>query len=346
MKLQPRAIESFLRKPDPRVRAILVFGGDVGLVRERAERLGRGVCQDLADPFRVAELTPENLSADPARLYDEAAALALTGGRRLIRVRDGGDGMAGVFERFCREPPPGDALVVVEGGDLPSRSRLRLVFEAAECAAALPCYTEGEDGLGPIVVGLAEAQGLNLDVDAQAYLAANLVGDRQVAHREIEKLALYMGSTRRVTLEDVEACIGDSSALATDDPVWAAASGDPAALDRALGRLFGEGVAAVAILRAAQRHFQRLHLAAAAVAGGASPESAVAALKPPIFYKRRGDFAAQLRLWTAAELDPALERLTQAEADCKRTGMPDQTVCGRVLIQLAAFAAGRRRRRS
>jgi len=91
MKLQGAAIERFLGKPDPAIRAVIVYGGDEGLVRERAARLGKTVVADLSDPFQVAMLAADALASDPALLADEASAMSLMGGRRLIRVRDGSD---------------------------------------------------------------------------------------------------------------------------------------------------------------------------------------------------------------------------------------------------------------
>ena len=35
-------------------------------------------------------------------------------------------------------------------------------------------------------------------------------------------------------------------------------------------------------------------------------------------------------------------RLTDAEADCKRTNMPDETICARAFFQLAVLARSRR----
>jgi DNA polymerase-3 subunit delta len=39
MKLKTSEIEAFIRKPNPAVRGVLVFGPDDGLVRERASQL-------------------------------------------------------------------------------------------------------------------------------------------------------------------------------------------------------------------------------------------------------------------------------------------------------------------
>ena len=338
MKLQPKAIDGFLRSPDPKVRAVLLYGPDSGLVRDRAQTLGKTVVPDLSDPFRVAEFLGRALADDPARLADEAAAISFTGGRRLIRVRDAEDNSTSAFAAFLENLPPGDSLVVVESGDLSARSKLRLLFEGADGAAAIPCYVEEEASLGRVIADILHGHGLTADPDALAFLAANLVGDRMVARGEAEKLALYMGDAKRVRLEDAQACVGDSAALSLDEPIWAAAEGDFATLDRSLARLFAEGMSPVPILRAAQRHFQRLQLVAGQMAAGKSADAAVEGLRPPVFFKMKPRLTGQARRWPAPLVRQALERLVEAEADCKRTNMPDETLCARVLFQLASLA--------
>ena len=341
MKLQPKAIDGFLRNPDPKIRAVLLYGPDTGLVRDRAMTLGRTVVPNLSDPFRVTEMLGRAVADDPARLADEVAAIAFTGGRRLIRVREAEDNSAAAFTALLGGMPPGDSLVVVEAGDLSNRSKLRLLFEGADGAVAIPCYVEEEASLGRVIADILHGHGLTADPDALSFLAGNLVGDRMVARGEVEKLALYMGGEKRVRLEDAQACVGDSAALSLDEPIWAAAEGDFATLDRSLARLFAEGMASVAILRAAQRHFQRLQLIGGHVAAGKSVDAAVESLRPPVFFKLKPRLTGQARRWPPPAVRQALDRLVEAEADCKRTNMPDQTICARVLFQLASLAARR-----
>ena len=89
MKIAAGQIDGFLHRPDPQIRAVLLYGPDAGLVRERADTLAKTICPELHDPFRVAELTGAVLAADPARLVDEAAQISLMGGRRVVRLRVG-----------------------------------------------------------------------------------------------------------------------------------------------------------------------------------------------------------------------------------------------------------------
>ncbi len=341
MKIAAGRVEGFVKAPDPAVRAVLVYGPDLGLIKERAERLARTVVPDLADPFRVAEFAAAALKDDPARLADEAAAMSLTGGRRVVRVRDAGDAHAAAFERFL-DDPVGDALVVIEGGELGPRSKLRQLFEAATAGAALPCYADEGGGLEAVIVETLRRHGQTAEPDALAYLADHLGGDRRLTRSELEKLALYVGGPGRVRLDDAVACVGDTASLSLDDLALAVADGDQPVVLRILDRLFREGTNPVPILRSVVRHFQRLHLAAGMKAAGRSVDQAVGALKPPPIFRVAPRFKGQVQRWAPERLGQALELLTAAELDCKTTGLPAEEVCARALMQVAR-AAGRRR---
>jgi DNA polymerase-3 subunit delta len=342
MKIAAGRAESFVKAPDAAMRAVLVYGPDTGLVRERVQRLITGVVSDARDPFRVAELTPARLKEDPARLADEAAALALTGGRRVVVLRDAGDAQADLLASFLAAPK-GDALVVVEGGELGPRSGLRKLFEGADNAAAIACYADEGGNLAAVIQEELKSAGLTADPDALSFLTGHLGGDRRLTRSEMGKLAVYMGGPGRVRLEDAVACIGDSAALSMDDLALAAAEGDHGTAQRVLDRLLREGAQPVSVLRAVARHFQRLHYAAGLVAQGRSPDQALAALKPPPIYKVADRVKRQLGRWPAETVGRALEVLTEAEVECKTTGMPAAAICSRALMQLAR-AAGRGRR--
>ena len=338
MKLPPARLASFLAKPDAAVIAALIYGGDAGLVRERADRLARAVCSDLRDPFRVADLTAAALAADPARLHDEAAALSLTGGRRVLRVRDAGDSIGALFERFLKGPPAGDGFIVVEAAELAARSSLRRAFEGAPSAVAIACYADGKRDIEALAREVLSARRITVDGEALAYLAAHLGGDRLASRSELEKLALFVGDGGRVGIDEARDAVGDSAALSLDDVVHSTAEGEAAALERALTRAFQEGEMPVGVLRALMRHFQRLHFAAAQIASGSSEDDAIRSLRPPLFFKLQERFKRQMRLWPARRVERALQLLLDAERNAKRTGLPADAICRDALLRIARGA--------
>ncbi|MBI3114148.1 MAG: DNA polymerase III subunit delta, partial [Rhodospirillales bacterium] len=126
---------------------------------------------------------------------------------------------------------------------------------------------------------------------------------------------------------------------------YAAADGDAATLDRALERAFLEGESPVSVLRAVQRHLQRLHWTLGKVERGEPPQTAMKSLRPPLIFKFEPAFRTQLRQWRTDRLATALELATEAEIDCKSTGLPAAAVCHRALMRIAQAArAGARDR--
>ncbi len=336
MKIATRQIPAFLRHPDPEVCAVLVYGPDGGLVKERAAVLARTVVDDPDDPFRVGDLESDRLVDDPARLFDEAAAIALTGGRRLVRVRGATDRLGGLFASFLKDFR-GDSFVVVSAGDLSARSTLRKAFESAKNGAALPCYADNAESLEALVRSVLKDAGLTIEADAMAYLQGVLGSDRQLSRRELEKLVLYMGGGEQpVRLSDVEACIGDSAAGNTTDLAFAAAGGRFRELDSMLDRCFQGGDNPVAVLRATANHLQRLHLVAGQRESGI--DTAIKRLRPPVFFKYLGAFKAQASRWGENRLAAAMEIVMEAERDCKTTGMPAEAICRQALFRIARGA--------
>jgi DNA polymerase-3 subunit delta len=329
VKLDARRVAAFLRDPGT-CRVVLLFGDDIGLIRERSDALVRAVAGTLDDPFRVAELLREDIGSLPA----EAASLSLTGGRRVVRVREVTDAALAPVQAVLTGPAT--ALVVLEGAaSLPARSRLRAALEAAPDAAAIGCYPdEGRALEETIRATLAEA-GVSVEPEALAWLSGQLGADRAATRRELEKLALYEGAGGRVDLEAAAVCVGDIAGLSLDDALFAATAGDVATADRALELALAEGATAVGVVRAALMHLQRLHRARLAMDHGLSAAEAAKAARPPIFFRRVGAFARALSLWSASALMGAMEGLAEAERGCKRTGAPDGVICRNAVLALA-----------
>jgi DNA polymerase-3 subunit delta len=353
MKIKPAEADRFARNPDPDLRAVLVYGPDAGLVRERADALVAAVVEDVADPFRLAELSAARVAEEPALLTDEAAAISFTGGRRAVRLRDAADSLAPAFEGFLAGGAAGDggALVVAEAGDLAARSQLRKLFEGAKDAAALPCYRDDARDLGQVIDAMLQEAGLSASREALSYLAAHLGGDRQLTRREVEKLILYKGAAgERVELADAEACVGDSAALSLEDIAYAVGEGDLKALDRALQRALREGNSPVRVLGAVAQHLQRLQFAAALAQDGNLDQVMKTKLRPPVFWKLTGRFRRQVAQWTSTpqarrRLAESLSRLLEVDMACRQTGTPDETLASRVVMEIAARAPGQARAR-
>ncbi|MEQ1888678.1 MAG: DNA polymerase III subunit delta [Alphaproteobacteria bacterium] len=192
MIIKGPALEHLLKRPAAAVRAMLFYGPNEGRVREYAARAVLAIVDDLSDPFRISNLSAADLKDDPARLPDEAAAIAMTGGRRVVRLRGAADGQIEGFATFL-DQPIGDTLIIAEAGELARTSKLRKLFESHPACAIAACYEDSTADLAALVTGHLRQHGLTINSDARDYLLQCLGADRMATRQELEKLVLYMG---------------------------------------------------------------------------------------------------------------------------------------------------------
>jgi DNA polymerase III subunit delta len=340
MIVKSHEADRYAASPPKELRAALVYGPDAGLVQERAEKLLKSVVADLTDPFNVSDLSESVLLTDPARLADEAAAISMMGGRRVVRVRGAGNDLAELFESFL-DDPKGDALVVIEAGDLAKTGALRKIFDGHKTAIAVQCYPDSARDLSDVVRDALRAEGLSIAPDALEDAVSRLGSDRGVTRREIEKLLLYMHGKKQVALEDVRAVMGDEAEARSESACDAAAGGDLAKLDRELERLWVSDTQPAQVIRSAMGHFQRLVQARESVGRGESIDNVMKRLRPPVHFSRATAFKAQAQRWNSDKLGEALDMLLDAEVLTRTTGVPAEAVTGRVLMNIAAMAKGR-----
>ena len=313
-------IERFLKTPTPGIRAALIYGRDLGVVRERGHELAGRIAKDPNDPFDVAQLTDGDLDGDAARLEGELSAQSLMGGRRLVRLRFGTEKAAldklaaEALTRHAEGELNPDAFLLVEAGNLGRDSALRKAAEKAAGAAAIPCY---EDEPGDVARQVREAlarDNISLSSEALQLFVARMPKERGVARQEMERLALYLGpgSGAQATPADLEPFLGVEPEASLSD----------AASDAFGGRL---GEAQAGLRRA-------LTLAKA---GAGLQEAAKAA---GVFWKQEREFLRQARAWTLDHLDSLQPDLLEADKACKTTGSPDGLIAERLVLSIAGRA--------
>ncbi|MEO1137374.1 MAG: DNA polymerase III subunit delta [Pseudomonadota bacterium] len=347
--LKGRAIKSFLAARDPNIAAVLIYGPDGGLARERALALATRVVEDLNDPFNALELSDADLKEEPGRLADEITSLSFAGGERVIRLRTSGEAAVKAAQTLLEGLDSGhlkpNGIVIIEAGELTPRSGLRKAFEKSQRGAALPCYVDGPADVRAMAQEAARADALQFDDDALDLLTAILGEDHGVSRAEIDKLVLYKGpqdlrgGPATISLEDVRASLVDGLGDAMEDTVSAAADGAPDRLAAALHKAATAGASPIGVLRALQRKFSRLKFAQELIDGGETTAAAMKKLRPPVFFAEQRAFENRLYKWRGAKLERALRMLIDAELEAKTTGAPQREIVERTALRLAVIAA-------
>ena len=332
-------------QPSTQFRALLIYGPNLGLVRERAKKAVEYVAGNLLDTFRVCEIDAHELKEDPIRLADELAAISFGGGRRAIWLKNAGDKLLKPINNAL-ETESGDTLLVVESGMLAPKSSLRKVFEKDPDLASVPCYEDDTSSLRAFVKEYLASQHTALEDDAMEWVIARLGSDRMLVKSELEKLITYCSNEQKshqqehnpISLQEAAECVGDSSQMSLELLADAVGNGELTNLEKYLSLALNEGIQPITIIRAISRRFTLLHYVVGLTDDGESLDKLINSLRPPIFFKRKNAFRNQTTVWTLLRISQALDILMQSERECKTTGLPGKEICSRALLRIGSAA--------
>ena len=334
---------SFLKSPDPKLTALLFFGSDLGLISERATLAARTLSQREDPAGEIVRIDDADLDNDPDRLAVELMTMPMFGGRKIVRTTASRRINANAL-RPLLDGPGIAGILVVEAGNLKPDEGLRPLFEKSATAAAIACYGDEAQDLEVMIRQILDAAKMKIAPDARDLLVSRLGADRALSRGEVEKLTLYAHGKPEISVEDVEAIVGDASEQSMDRIITAAASGDA---KRAVGeftRSVAAGESAQGIILATQRYFHRLHRTRAAMDQGRSLDDALRGLRPPLHFRQKDAFAGQLRQWSAPRLDAALAAIASTAKAARLTSALEDTLTERLLLTLAKNARDGRAR--
>lgn len=339
MKASKSSIGRAVDQPNPDIRFYLFYGPDEAQSRALAARLAEAIG---ASKFA---LTASAIKSDPAALVDEASAMSLFGGKRIIWIeaanKDIEEGVAALLEAPSAESP-----VVAIAGSLTKSSPLLKIAESSKQALAYASYVpEGQDA-ERMVIDLGRRFGLKISPPVAARLADSAANDQAIVTQELEKLSLYVGASPERPAELDHSAI-DAVGMANAEGDFQrladlALDGHLQDLSDELVRLPGAGSEAIPVIRSLQRRLLMLAPARARVERGESLDGVMASLGRSLFWKDKAKIERMLRKWSAKDLATAAERAGQLERSLMFSSAPDREALGEELLAIARKARSAR----
>ena len=344
MQLKANEVERYIKNKAGFHPVILIYGPDQGLVSERTDAISRLALEGNDDPLSKLTLESDDIANDPGRLIDEANAVALFGGDKVIRIRLNGTRQITKSITAVLEEGSGQSLILIEGGDLKKSNPVRSLIEKSKTAIAIPCYADDSRSLNMLLQEELHANKVRISQDAQALLLSLIGQNRQTSRNEIQKLCLYAHDKGEITVDDVELLIGDASASLVDDTIdWILLGQVQLGLKNFENSLV-IGHNSFQTIIALQRHLTRLQLFSNDIANGASARDVVDRARPPIHFKRKQAVSKQVTIWRGETVKKALGYVQDAIAESRMKSSLSDTIFCALLLKLGDAAKRRANR--
>jgi DNA polymerase-3 subunit delta len=332
---------SFLTRQIPSATGLLIYGDDSAAAEDFARQTARKATG--GDDHAIVRLEASGLSADPSRIADEVMAMSLLGGRSAIIVSGCDESTLKFCTTTIESETPANFLILI-AGSLNKSSKLRAACEQAGKFYCMPLYEAKVETILAAVNRLLQQQGLKFADDAATHFLDTIGTDRMTAMREVEKLATFAHGQTTVTVADIDAVCGDTANYDADALIDAVFSGDLDSADRVAQAMDAEGSAARPMLPLLASHAARLQALQLDVARGMTPEGAVAAAKPMIFFNRRRSYVEHLRNLDLARLEQIQVQISDAIAATRKMSALAHPLTSRCLLSIARLARAARRR--
>ncbi len=336
MNFKPAQFESFCKSPDSAVKCVVLFGNNEGEMSMLQKKCAEAVCGSTDDAFRYSILQMENVSKDGGEVYAEFHAQSLMGGRRVIVVQGADNNLTPMLKAMLPETPS-ENLLILNSSTYNTKSALITWAKERRDILTVGCYEDREADIMQEAATMLKVKGLSADNATLQVLGARLSPDKRVNQSEIDKLEMYLGERKTVTIEDVKQAVCDTAGANTEDLCYYVAGGEIKKTLDIFDRLLKEGEEPATLVRVTAYHFAKLLECTAKMAAGKSIKEAVAPLR--LMFYREPSFLQQLRMWNKEQLLSALSMLYDCERDCKTTNFPADEVASYTFLRLAKFGA-------
>lgn len=332
MKLSTRDANAYFARPDAGKTGLLIFGSDAMRVAlKRQEFLKALLGPNAEEEMRLTRIPAAELRRDPAMLMDAIKAVGFFPGPRAAFVEDANDNIAKTLLETLVDWQPGDAQIIVTGGDLKKTSKVRKAFESHPNAYAAAIYDTPPDRAE--IERILQDANLTAQGDVMAALTdlARVI-DPGDFRQTIEKLTLYkLSDPSPLTTDDIAACAPTSTEADVDDILHVVSEARARDIGPVMAKLQAQGVNPVTLTIMATRHFRTLYRIAA------NPGA-------PVYGVRDRDrVMRQSKAWGAAKLETALGVLTDTDLTLRSAGQnaPALALVERAFIRLAMLGAQR-----
>ncbi|WP_395624041.1 DNA polymerase III subunit delta [Sphingomonas daechungensis] len=338
MKAAKGSIGRSVDQPDPSIRFYLFHGTDESQSSALGERL---VAALKASKQAIA---PASLRSDPALLTDEAGAIDMFGGSKVIWLQPASEESLAAVEALL-DAPALESPVVAIAGRLTKTSGLLKLADSHPRALSHVSYELDARDAERLVTELGRTEGLRMQPIIAARIAEGCSNDRRMIAQELAKLALYLHASPNAPKElDSEALDAVGAAIGGDFLGIAdlALSGDVRSLGEALADMDEGGRDAIPVIRSLQRRLLMLAPIRARVDAGDSVAAVMTSMGKALFWKDKPLVERMLGMWDSSGLARVAERAGDLERRLMRGDAPPPAeALGEELVAIARQARRR-----
>ena len=295
--------------------SVLIYGKTDSSTNKQLENL---VAFFKTNNYTINNLTPESLKTNENLLIDNFQAFSMFEENILFvlklreRANDYTKYIKSLFE--INNLNTNNFLIVI-AGDLTAESSLKKLYSNNHKLENIVCYEEENSNITTFIKSKLKENKLSFTDEVVNYLAHNIGKNSMYAKNEIEKIILYKGNDKTLTVEDIEKCTKNIAEFDIGELINSFCSFQEKETFQILHNAKIEGIQNVIIIRALIKYFLQLQKMLYKMELQKSIEEIIKVER--VFWKQIPSTKLHLNKWSFKNTSLILEKLIELEKSAK-----------------------------
>ena len=336
MKAKIYQLQSLFSKINNPYICLLFYGTDDGEINKGFQQVKEFLgCK--SDDLNTIRLSAEQIKKNPFIATDEANTISLMGGRRILLIEEDSCFSDAALTNFLDNRKT-DALLIIKAGNLSKTSSLRQEAENNPFVLAFACYPPTEMELKANIQTLLSQSNKTISSNVLDILTQKIASHAGIIQQEINKLLIYLGDKKNITIQDINAIITDSKETSLDDFCIMLTNGQTDKVNAALQMFIQENTQLSTLIWTMTNYFSILAKLVENKRFSDVQEKILAKNLKPNQFKLKTPLLSQAQKWTYPQTLSVLKKLQNLEQATRQTNMPTDCIMAHTLIHLSEFA--------
>ena len=309
----------------------LIFGENDGI---KDELINLNFLSKFKDNnYRTSE---KDLLANIENFFNHIFTKSFFDKEKLIIVTDVSDKIyETIFEIIEKSPP--DIKIILIGGLLEKKTKLRKLFEKEKNLVCVPCYKDNLQSISNLIRNFFNQRKITVSQEIINFLINQTNGNRKNLKNELNKIDMFINGKLKINITDIQNLVKSDENYDLNELIESCLSLNKKKALSILNENNFNQEDNIRILKIFLHKLKRLKNLLSQNKNNNNLEITINNYRPPIFWKDKDALKRQLKIYSLREINKIIKNLNELEVKLKQRPQVSNQIIANFIIEKLNF---------
>jgi DNA polymerase-3 subunit delta len=255
---------------------------------------------------------------------------------KLIIVNDVSDKIYEIISGIIEKSPP-DIKIILIGGLLEKKTKLRKLFEKEKNLVCVPCYKDNLQTISNLIRNFFDQRKITISQEIIDFLINQTNGNRKNLKNELSKIDMFISGKLKINITDIQNLVKSDENYDLNELIDSCLSLNKKKTLSILNENNFNQEDNIRILKIFLHKLKRLKNLLNQNKNNNNLEITINNYKPPIFWKDKDTLKRQLKIYSLREINQIIKNLNELESKLKQRPQVSNQIIANFIIDKLNF---------